>query len=166
GLERAAACVRAAVKTPGARRVTVLLENTAGQGTNLGHRLEHLAELLRLAASGRVGVCLDTCHLYAAGYDLKSEAGYEKTFREADDLFGLERVKAFHLNDSKTPCGSRVDRHEHIGKGTLGSAAFRRLVQDARFQALPALLETPGGPEGYARDLRNLARLRKMRKTA
>lgn len=121
----------------------VLLEHTAGQGTNLGHRFEHLRTILSLMPdASRVGVCLDTCHLVAAGYDLASEAGYEETFRQFDALVGLGRLKAFHLNDSKKPLGSRVDRHEHIGQGHVGLAAFGRLVNDARFAHLPMLLET------------------------
>jgi deoxyribonuclease-4 len=125
-------------------RTMFLLEQTAGQGTNLGHRFEHLAEIIeRLSGSPRVGVCLDTCHLLTAGYDICSEAGYRETFRQFDAIVGLPRLKAFHLNDSKKPCGSRVDRHEHIGKGCLGLEPFRRLVNDRRFSKLPMLLETP-----------------------
>jgi deoxyribonuclease-4 len=122
----------------------VLLEHTAGQGTNLGHRFEHLAAILeRVGGSPRVGVCLDTCHLLTAGYDIGSPAGYDATFREFDRIVGLDRLRVFHLNDSKKPCGSRVDRHEHIGKGCLGLEPFRRLLNDPRFSRLPMLLETP-----------------------
>jgi deoxyribonuclease IV len=125
-------------------KTRVLLEQTAGQGTNLGHRFEHLAEIIdRLGGSRRVGVCLDTCHLLTAGYDICSEAGYTETFRQLGRIVGFSRLKAFHLNDSKKPCGSRVDRHEHIGKGCLGLEPFRRLVNDPRFAKLPMLLETP-----------------------
>ncbi len=125
-------------------KTRVLLEHTAGQGTNLGHRFEHLAEIIqRLGGSRRVGVCLDTCHLIAAGYDICSEAGYEATFRQFGKIVGFGRLKAFHFNDSKKPCGSRVDRHEHIGKGCLGLEPFRRILNDARFAKLPMLLETP-----------------------
>jgi deoxyribonuclease-4 len=125
-------------------RTMILLEHTAGQGTNLGHRFEHLAAIIeRLDGSPRVGVCLDTCHLLAAGYDLRTPSGYRATFREFDRLVGLDRVRAFHLNDSKKPCGSRVDRHEHIGKGCLGLEPFRLLLNDRRFARLPMLLETP-----------------------
>jgi deoxyribonuclease-4 len=122
----------------------VLLEHTAGQGTNLGHRFEHLAEIIdRLNGTRRVGVCLDTCHLMAAGYDICSEQGYEDTFRQFGRIVGFSRLKVFHFNDSKKPCGSRVDRHEHIGKGCLGLAPFRRILNDPRFAKLPMLLETP-----------------------
>jgi deoxyribonuclease-4 len=149
----------------------VLLEHTAGQGTNLGHRFEHLATILEhLDGSPRVGVCLDTCHLLAAGYDICSEEGYEQTFRDFDRIVGLDRLKACHLNDSKKPCGSRVDRHEHIGKGCLGLDPFRRLVNDPRFAGLPMLLETPklDLPESRKKsdadpwDARNLRTLRRL----
>jgi deoxyribonuclease-4 len=125
-------------------KTRVLLEHTAGQGTNLGHRFEHLAQILDLlGGSPRVGVCLDTCHLIAAGYDICSERGYQETFRQFGSIVGFARLKVFHLNDSKKPCGSRVDRHEHIGKGCLGLAPFRRILNDPRFAKLPMLLETP-----------------------
>jgi deoxyribonuclease IV len=125
-------------------RTRILLEHTAGQGSNLGHRFEHLAEIIgRLHGSRRIGVCLDTCHLIAAGYDIRSEQGYEDTFRQFGRIVGFSRLKVFHFNDSKKPCGSRVDRHEHIGKGCLGLAPFRRILNDARFAKLPMLLETP-----------------------
>jgi len=152
-------------------RTMILLEQTAGQGTNLGHRFEHLAAILdRMKRSRRVGVCLDTCHLLAAGYDICSEDGYRRTFEEFDRLVGLDRVKAFHLNDSKKPCGSRVDRHEHIGKGCLGLEPFRMLLNDPRFADLPMLLETPKleSKESLRRsdvdpwDARNLRTLRKL----
>jgi deoxyribonuclease-4 len=152
-------------------RTMILLEGTAGQGTNLGHRFEHLAAIIeRLDGSPRVGVCLDTCHLIAAGYDIVSEAGYRETFRAFDRIVGLNRLKAFHLNDSKRPLGSRVDRHEHIGRGHLGLETFRRLVNDRRFRGLPMLLETPklDTPESRRRsdvdpwDRRNLRTVRRL----
>ncbi|HEX6975308.1 MAG TPA: deoxyribonuclease IV [Vicinamibacterales bacterium] len=149
----------------------ILLEHTAGQGTNLGHRFEHLASILeRLDGSPRVGVCLDTCHLLTAGYDLCSPEGYARTFDDFDRIVGLDRLAVFHMNDSKKPCGSRVDRHEHIGKGCLGLEPFRMLVNDPRFDALPMLLETPKleTPESRKKsdcdpwDARNLRTLRKL----
>jgi deoxyribonuclease-4 len=152
----------------------ILLEHTAGQGTNLGHRFEHLAEILALVdGSPRVGVCLDTCHLLTAGYDICSEQGYVHTFRELDRLVGLDRIRVFHLNDSKKPCGSRVDRHEHIGKGCLGLEPFRRILTDSRFAGLPMLLETPklDTPESRRKsdvdpwDARNLRTLRRLMRT-
>jgi deoxyribonuclease-4 len=152
-------------------RTLVLLEGTAGQGTNLGHRFEHLAEIIdRLDGDPRVGVCLDTCHLLAAGYDICSPDGYAGTFAAFDRIVGLGRIKAFHLNDSKKPCGSRVDRHEHIGKGCLGLEPFRMLLNDPRFAEHPMLLETPKleTPESRRKsdldpwDARNLRTLRRL----
>ena len=151
-------------------RVKVLLEHTAGQGTNLGHRFEHLEMILEeVDGSPRVGVCLDTCHLLTAGYDLCSDEGYQTTFRDFDRLVGLDRLEVFHLNDSKKPCGSRVDRHEHIGKGCLGLEPFRRLLNDPRFAHLPMLLETPKLESAASKrrdvdawDARNLRTLRKL----
>lgn len=154
-------------------KTRVLLEHTAGQGTNLGHRFEHLAEIIqRLGGTRRVGVCLDTCHLIAAGYDICSEAGYAMTFRQFGTIVGFGRLKAFHFNDSKKPCGSRVDRHEHIGKGCLGLKPFRRILNDPRFAQLPMLLETPKLDTPQSRrlsdvdplDKRNLDVLRKLRR--
>ena len=138
-------------------RTMVLLEQTAGQGTSIGARFEHLAEILAKAnADARLGVCLDTCHLLAAGYDVCSPEGYAETFEQFGRLVGFGRLKLFHLNDSKRPLGSRVDRHEHIGQGCLGLEPFRRLVNDPRFGGLPMLLETPktegGGPRVVAVD--------------
>jgi deoxyribonuclease-4 len=125
-------------------RVKVLLETTAGQGTTLGHRFEHLAAILgQLAEPGRVGVCLDTCHVFAAGYALAPEREYRATLREFDRVIGLKRLRAFHVNDSLKPLGSRVDRHAHIGHGQLGLEPFRLLVNDPRFRNRPMVLETP-----------------------
>ncbi len=125
-------------------RTLVLLENTAGQGTTLGSTFEQLASIIaKTGDHRRVGVCLDTCHLLAAGYDLCAPEGYAATFAQFGRLVGFERLKAFHMNDSKKPLGSRVDRHEHIGQGHLGLEPFRRIVNDRRFRHLPMLLETP-----------------------
>ncbi len=171
GLRLIASGLRALLRTRRRATPLILLEHTAGQGTNLGHRFEHLAEVIeQLDGSPRVGVCLDTCHLLTAGYDICSEEGYVQTFREFDRLVGLDRLKAFHLNDSKRPCGSRVDRHEHIGKGCLGLEPFRRILTDPRFAGLPMLLETPklDTPESRRRsdvdpwDARNLRTLRRL----
>jgi deoxyribonuclease-4 len=143
-------------------KVKILLELTAGQGSCLGCKFEHLAEIMkRIGESRRVGVCLDTCHVFAAGYSLSPEAEYEKTMCEFDRVIGLKRLKLFHLNDSKKPCGSRVDRHEHIGKGCLGLEPFRLIVNDPRFQKTPMILETPKhDPDGTEMDPVNLATLR------
>lgn len=133
-------------------KTMVLLEHTAGQGTVLGATFEQLAAIIaHMNDHRRVGVCLDTCHLLASGYDLCSTEGYDSTFRQFGRVVGFDRLKAFHLNDSKKPLGSRVDRHEHIGQGYLGLEPFRRIVNDRRFRALPMLLETPkaeGKPTG------------------
>ena len=131
----------------GARRrgtTMILLEHTAGQGTALGATFEQLASIIaKMNDHRRVGVCLDTCHLLASGYDICSPEGYASTFKQFGRLIGFERLKVFHLNDSKKPLGSRVDRHAHIGEGCLGLEPFRRIVNDRRFRGLPMLLETP-----------------------
>lgn len=120
------------------------LETTAGQGTNLGHRFEHLAWIIEhVDEAERLGVCVDTCHIFAAGYPLKTPQEYRQTMKSFDEIVGLERIRAFHLNDSKKEFGSRVDRHEHIGEGFLGLEPFRNLLNDPRFSKLPMYLETP-----------------------
>jgi len=125
-------------------KTMILLEHTAGQGTALGATFEQLASIIaKMNDHRRVGVCLDTCHLLASGYDICSPEGYASTFKQFGRLVGFDRLKAFHLNDSKKPLGSRVDRHEHIGQGYLGPEPFRRIVNDRRFRGLPMLLETP-----------------------
>jgi deoxyribonuclease-4 len=121
----------------------VLLENTAGQGTTLGATFEQLASIVaKTGDHRRIGVCLDTCHLLASGYDICSPEGYASTFAQFGRVVGFDRLRAFHMNDSKKPLGSRVDRHEHIGQGHLGLEPFRRIVNDRRFRDLPMLLET------------------------
>jgi deoxyribonuclease-4 len=142
--------------------VKVLLENTAGQGTSIGYRFEHLAAILGLMRqAGRVGVCIDTCHTFAAGYDIRTIGGYERTIDEIDRLIGLKHVCAFHVNDCRKELGSRVDRHTHIGQGFLGLGAFRLLVNDTRFADTPKILETPKG-EDLKEDIMNLATLRRL----
>src|SRR5262245_54671520 len=154
------------------RRTMVILEHTAGQGRTVGYRFEHLAAIIeRLDGSPRVGVCLDTCHLVASGYDIVSEAGYQSTFDQFEHVGGLSRLKVFHGNDSKRRCGSRVDRHEHIGLGCLGLEPFRRLMHDPRFEGLPILIETeksnnlqkPGVIAADPLDVKNLDTLRRLR---
>jgi deoxyribonuclease-4 len=126
------------------QRTMVILEHTAGQGTALGATFEQIAYIItRMKGHHRVGVCLDTCHLLASGYDIVSPEGYDGTFKSFERLIGLDRLQVFHLNDSKRPLASRVDRHEHIGQGCIGLEPFRRLVNDRRFRRLPMLLETP-----------------------
>ena len=149
-------------------RTMVLLEHTAGQGTSLGGTFEQIASIIaKTNDHKRIGVCLDTCHLLAAGYDITTQSGYAATFDQFDRLIGFHRLKAFHLNDSKKPLGSRVDRHAHIGEGFIGLEPFRRLINDPRFAGLPMLLETPKGegrPKGAIEadplDVRNLTVLR------
>jgi deoxyribonuclease-4 len=151
----------------------VLLEQTAGQGTSLGTTFEQLASIIaRMAGHPRVGVCLDTCHLLAAGYDIATSKGYARTFEQFATLVGFDRLKVLHVNDSKRPLGSRVDRHEHIGKGAVGISAFRRLVNDPRFRHLPMLLETPKEGGSWRGpivedplDAMNLATLRRLLQT-
>ncbi len=144
-------------------RSAILLENAAGQGTRLGYRFEHLGWLLDHTAGGeRLGICLDTCHMFAAGYDLRTTGGYAATMEAFERTIGLERLKAVHLNDSKGEVGSRRDRHEHIGKGTIGLVGFRRLLNDPRMMGLPGLLETPKGVD-LQEDRENLAVLRSLR---
>ncbi len=139
-----------------------LLETTAGQGTCLGRSFEELAGILALIEDQRrVGVCFDTCHAFAAGYDLRDRPGYEATMRAFDDAIGLERMRVFHLNDSKKGLGSRVDRHAAIGEGELGPEAFGFVLNDPRFDGLPGILETPKGNDGEE-DRRNLATLRAL----
>jgi deoxyribonuclease-4 len=139
-----------------------LLETTAGQGTAVGWRFEHLAEILnRVKDPDRLGICVDTCHIFAAGYPLGSARDYRKTMKALNATVGLSQIKAFHLNDSQKPCGSRVDRHAHLGRGQIGLEAFRLLVNDPHFAAIPMYLETPKGTEdGVELDVRNLAVLR------
>jgi deoxyribonuclease IV len=143
-------------------RVKSVLETTAGQGTAIGYRFEQLREIIDMVAEpDRMAVCMDTCHVFAAGYDISTERGYEKTFHEFDAIIGLDRLVAFHVNDSKRELGSRVDRHDHIGKGKIGKTGFRLLMNDERFRAIPKILETPKGPE-MKEDVRNMRLLRNM----
>ncbi len=140
----------------------ILFEVTAGQGSNVGYRFEHLRVLLD--ASGpteRVGICFDTCHVFAAGYDLRTPRAYEQTMKTFDRVVGIDRIKAFHLNDSKKGLNCRVDRHEHIGKGAIGLEGFRALLNDERFSEVPKVLETPKG-EDLAEDVVNLTTLRSL----
>jgi deoxyribonuclease-4 len=130
-------------RTPG-YRVRILLETTAGQGQTVGWKFEQMDRILgALKAPERVGLCFDTCHVFAAGYDISTPAGYGRTMEELDRIVGVDKVEAFHLNDSKKPLGCRVDRHEHIGKGEIGLEAFRCLMSDRRFRGVPKVIETP-----------------------
>jgi deoxyribonuclease IV len=143
-------------------KVKSVLETTAGQGTTLGYRFEQLREIIDgVDDSKRMAVCIDTCHIFAAGYDISTPEAYEKTMKEFDEIVGLKRLAAFHVNDSKKGLGSKVDRHEHIGKGAIGLDGFRCLMNDARLKDVPKILETPKG-EDLAEDKMNLATLRKL----
>lgn len=143
--------------------VRLLLEVTAGQGSCLGCRFEEMAAIMEGTRGGAdLGICFDTCHAHCAGYDLSTDAGYDRTFEAFDHHIGLASLRAFHLNDSKTPTGSRVDRHQEIGDGFLGVLPFWRLVNDARFADVPAVLETPSGPDKLPSFKRNLQRLRAL----
>jgi deoxyribonuclease-4 len=147
--------------TPGFQ-TRLLLETTAGQGTKLGYRFEHLAWLLEQTPEGeRLGICLDTCHVFAAGYELRTLEGYARTMEAFDRAIGLERLKAIHLNDSKGELGSRKDRHEHIGKGHIGLEGFCHVLGDPRLGGLPGLLETPKSDDLHE-DRENLAVLRSL----
>jgi deoxyribonuclease-4 len=141
-------------------KVRIALENTAGQGTYLGNRVEHLAAIFNgVKRRERLALCLDTAHLFAAGFDLRAPAGWDEAMHLIDKLIGLREIAAFHLNDSKTGLGSRVDRHEHIGQGKIGLEGFRHLVNDARFAGAPGCLETPKSDDLHE-DVENLKTLR------
>ncbi len=147
-------------QTPGLD-VRLLLETTAGQGSSIGHTFEQLAAILqRVEQRNRVGVCLDTCHIFAGGYDIRSKTSYRKTIKRFDEVIGLDRLYVIHLNDSKKGLGSRVDRHEHIGEGEIGVDGFRALMNDPRFFNVPKIIETQKDKNGIDWDRVNLDRLR------
>lgn len=147
--------------TPG-HRVVTLLETAAGQGSCVGCSFEELGGIIRLVDDkSRLGICIDTCHVFAAGYDIRTRRGYEKMIDEVERHVGIENVGAFHLNDSKKPLGSRVDRHQHIGDGEIGRDAFAFILNDARFAGIPKLIETPKNDD-HSWDIRNLATLRSL----
>lgn len=143
-------------------KVKSVLEATAGQGTNVGYKFEHLRSIIDgVDQPERMAVCIDTCHIFAAGYDISTEEGYESTFRQFDEIVGLDRLVAFHINDSKKGVGSRVDRHEHIGKGAIGLTGFRLLMNDERFADIPKILETPKSDDLHE-DVENLKILKSL----
>lgn len=158
GLERVATALRRALNAvPG---VTAVIENTAGQGHSLGHRFEHLAAIIEMVdEKGRVGVCLDTCHLFAAGYDLRNEKVYQAAMAEFEAVIGFNRLRGMHLNDARSPLGSRVDRHASLGDGHLGWEPFSMIMADPRTAGIPLILETPD-PERWPEELRILKRFR------
>ena len=144
GLKQLSASFDALFESAEAPDVIPLLETTAGQGTNLGYVFEHLRDVIAMSKyPDRFGVCLDTCHVFAAGYDMRTEANCAETFDAFDTVIGLDRLKTFHLNDAKSAYQSRVDRHEHIGEGNIGTAAFRYILNDPRFAEIPLIIETP-----------------------
>jgi deoxyribonuclease-4 len=164
GLEKIAASIDAIWRVIPKVKTKIALETTAGQGSCLGHHFEHIAHIINnVREPERIGICLDTAHLFAAGYDIGSEIAAKKTFREFDRVVpqAWERLAAIHLNDSKAARGSRVDRHAHIGKGEIGLAAFRFIMNERRFRKIPKVLETPKGKE-LKEDVLNLKTLRRL----
>ena len=136
--------------------VKAVIENTAGQGSNMGYRFEHLAEIIeQVEQKNRVGVCIDTAHAFAAGYDISTDEGFEETFEQFDQIIGFEKLLAMHLNDSKKELGSRVDRHESLGDGLIGITPFKRIMKDVRFDGIPFILETPN-TERWAKEIEML----------
>ena len=162
GLERFVENMDRAITRSKTSKVMVLIENTAGQGTNLGSTFEEISFIINESQySDSLGVCFDTSHAFAAGYDIRTRVTYEDTLSKFDQVIGLERLKFFHINDSKRPLDSRVDRHEHIGEGEIGLVGFRLLLNDPRFRQHPMVLETPKGKE-LKEDKRNLKVLRSL----
>lgn len=165
GLKRIATGLDEAFAATKTSSVRIALENTAGQGSCLGGKLSHLAAIYeRVRRPERLAVCLDTCHFFAAGYDIRTPKGWDAAIDEAENLFGLEQVLAFHLNDSKADLGSRVDRHAGIGQGKLGLEAFAHIVNDSRFRNSPGCIETPKSKDLHE-DVENLAVLRGLVET-
>ena len=162
GIKRIAESINAAHTLTGKLRTLTTLETTAGQGSAIGYRFEHLRRIMDLVAENeRMAVCLDTCHLFAAGYAIHTEKGWEETMKELDAIIGLDRILAVHVNDSKKEFGSRVDRHDHIGKGFIGKKGFRPLMTDPRFAGIPKIIETPKS-EDMHEDVENLNVLRSL----
>lgn len=163
GLKQVANSIRDILERTKGYRVQVVIETTAGQGSSLGHRFEQIAILLdQISLPERTGVCLDTCHVFAAGYDIRTPEGYANVLGAFDTLVGISHLKVIHLNDSKKELGCRVDRHEHIGKGAIGLDAFRSLLTDQRLRGVPMILETPKDDDFVAADRRNLSTLRRL----
>jgi deoxyribonuclease-4 len=162
GLERIVAGLDKVFAATKDSRVRIALENTAGQGSCMGYKIEHLAAIFdAVKQPERLGLCLDTAHFFASGFDLRTGQGWDAAMKSVDKLIGRKQILAFHLNDSKTDLGSRVDRHEHIGKGKIGLEGFRHIVNDARFLKTPGCLETPKSPDLHE-DVENLKTLRSL----
>jgi deoxyribonuclease-4 len=163
GMARIAESLNRLIEQTRDSEVRIALELTAGQGNHLGYRFEQIAELIdQVENKERVSCCLDTCHIFAAGYDLRTESSYEATIHQFAKTIGLEYLKVIHLNDSKEELDSRKDRHTYLGDGCIGSTAFRCIMQDRRLGRIPKLLETPKGKNGHAADIRNLRMLRRF----
>lgn len=161
GLNRVSEALNRILGRTAGLKTMILLENTSGSGSWLGYKFWHIKKIFdNLVDKKRVGVCLDTCHAYSAGYDLASESGFESTLNELDSLVGLEKLKVIHLNDTKDELDSRRDRHEHIGKGKIGLAGFKRLINHPKLRHLPFILETP--KQDLEDDIRNLKTVRKL----
>jgi len=144
-------------------KVRLLLETGAGQGTCIGHTFDSLAEIIdRVNSRDQIGVCIDTCHIFAAGYDIRTEKTYNNTIEQFESIIGLDKLFLLHLNDSKNTLGSKVDRHEHIGKGEIGLKAFEIIMNDDRFAGIPKIIETPKGKKGDKQDTINLEKLRSL----
>ncbi len=160
GLKRIAEALNSLFAKTKGYKVKIALETTAGQKSNLGYKFEHLGYLIKAAKDKkRICVCYDTCHTFAAGYDLRTKKAYDATFKEFDKVVGLDRICAFHLNDAVKELGSNIDRHAHIGQGYIGEEGFRLLLNDETFENIPMVLETPKGPD-MAEDVMNLRVLR------
>jgi deoxyribonuclease-4 len=163
GIKRIVDALETVLEDSHASSVMICLETTAGQGSSLGYRFEHLAAIRGgVTRRERVGICVDTCHLFAAGYEIRGRKAYEETMRQLHGLVGLQYVKCIHLNDSQRELGSRVDRHAHIGRGQIGLEGFRLLINDPRLEHIPMILETPKGEDPVVSDRRNLAILRSL----
>ena len=164
GLKRIAEAFNLIIDEDPNGKVTICLENTAGQGTNLGYKFEQLAQIIDMAeAKDRFGICLDTCHTFTAGYPIQKATDYKKTIKQFDDIIGLDRLRVIHFNDSKKDFATRVDRHEHIGQGFIGKETFGHFLNDRRMTRIPKILETP--KESAEEDIANLELLRSLVKT-
>jgi len=163
GMIRIADGINAVLDKAGSCQVRILLETTAGQGSSLGRTFEELAFIIeKVEDKNRIGVCLDTCHIFAAGYDIRTKASYLETIESFDRILGLKNLHLIHLNDSKKGLGSRMDRHEHIGEGAIGEDGFRFFLNDSRLDRLPFILETPKEKDGIEYDQTNLNRVRRL----
>lgn len=162
-IERIASAMTEIIDESEIDSVSILIETAAGQGTNVGYSFEHLADLIDLfEPKEQVGICFDTCHVFAAGYDFRTPRGYQQTMEEFDRIIGLKWIKGFHINDSKGDLGCRVDRHEQIGEGFIGKEPFRFFLKDERFKDVPGVLETPPDKGGDRAFKKNLQRMRSL----